>query len=61
MSWKIPLFEPDLGAEEESALVDVIRSKWLTMGERTLAFERQFSGLIGCEVALASTWLRRIP
>jgi len=53
MNWKIPLFDPDLGPEEEQALVDVIRSKWLTMGERTAAFERAFAAMTGVPVALA--------
>jgi dTDP-4-amino-4,6-dideoxygalactose transaminase len=53
INWRIPLFEPDLGADEEQALVDVIRSKWLTMGERTKAFERRFAHEIGVPVALA--------
>jgi dTDP-4-amino-4,6-dideoxygalactose transaminase len=51
--WKIPLFDPDLGPAEEQALVDVIRSKWLTMGDRTKAFERKFAEEIGVPVALA--------
>jgi len=51
--WRVPLFEPDLGLEEERALIDVIRSKWLTMGERTKAFERRFAEEIGVPVALA--------
>ncbi len=53
MSWTIPLFDPDLGSDEEQALVDVIRSKWLTMGERTASFEREFAQLTGVPVALA--------
>lgn len=53
MAWTIPLFDPDLGAEEEQALVDVIRSKWLTMGDRTVAFEKAFAELTGVPVALA--------
>ena len=51
--WNIPLFDPDLGPAEEQALVDVIRSKWLTMGDRTKAFERKFAEEIGVPVALA--------
>ena len=51
--WKIPLFDPDLGPAEEQALVDVIRSKWLTMGDRTKAFERKFAEEIGVPIALA--------
>jgi dTDP-4-amino-4,6-dideoxygalactose transaminase len=53
MSWRIPLFDPDLGPEEEQALIDVIRSKWLTMGDRTKAFESSFAQAIGVPVALA--------
>jgi dTDP-4-amino-4,6-dideoxygalactose transaminase len=53
MNWQVPLFDPDLGPEEEQAMVDVIRSKWLTMGERTKEFERQFAQEIGVPVALA--------
>jgi dTDP-4-amino-4,6-dideoxygalactose transaminase len=53
MNWKVPLFDPDLGPEEEQALVDVIRSKWLTMGERTKTFERRFADLTGVPTALA--------
>ncbi|HVF63582.1 MAG TPA: DegT/DnrJ/EryC1/StrS aminotransferase family protein [Casimicrobiaceae bacterium] len=53
MNWKVPLFDPDLGPAEEQALVDVIRSKWLTMGERTSAFERAFAQLTGVPVAVA--------
>lgn len=53
MSWNVPLFDPDLGPEEEQALVDVIRSKWLTMGDRTKAFETRFAEEIGVPVALA--------
>ncbi len=53
MNWQVPLFDPDLGPEEEQALVDVIRSKWLTMGDRTKAFERRFAEETGVPVALA--------
>lgn len=53
MNWNVPLFDPDLGAEEEQALVEVIRSKWLTMGDRTKAFEARFAEEIGVPVALA--------
>lgn len=53
MSWNVPLFDPDLGPAEEQALVDVIRSKWLTMGDRTKEFERRFAEEIGVPVAFA--------
>ena len=53
VKWQIPLFDPDLGPEEEQALIDVIRSKWLTMGERTKGFEVRFAQEIDVPVALA--------
>lgn len=53
MNWNVPLFDPDLGPEEEQALVEVIRSKWLTMGDRTKAFETRFAEAIGVPVAVA--------
>lgn len=35
--------EPSLGKEEKAALDDVIRSGWITMGERVRAFEEAFA------------------
>ena len=42
MTWRIPLSNTDFGVEEEDAVNNVIRSGWLTMGETTQAFEREF-------------------
>jgi len=53
MRWRVPLFEPDLGDAEIDALTDVIRSKWLTMGERTAEFETRFAEFVGSKYALA--------
>lgn len=53
MNWNVPLFDPDLGPEEEQALLEVLRSKWLTMGDRTKAFETRFAQETGVPVALA--------
>ena len=55
MNWKVPLFAPDLGEEESQALADVIRSRWLTMGDRTTAFEEQFASFVGCRHGIAVT------
>jgi dTDP-4-amino-4,6-dideoxygalactose transaminase len=32
MTWKIPLADLDYGPEEDQAVLDVLHSKWLTMG-----------------------------
>jgi dTDP-4-amino-4,6-dideoxygalactose transaminase len=43
---RIPLFDVDYDEREEAAVLEVLRSKWLTMGERTLAFESAFAAMI---------------
>ncbi len=50
---KVPLFEPDLGQAEIDALADVIRSKWLTMGDLTKRFESTFAEFTGSRHAVA--------
>ncbi|MDZ7331462.1 MAG: DegT/DnrJ/EryC1/StrS family aminotransferase [candidate division KSB1 bacterium] len=40
--WKIPLFDSDYDQNEIDAVVSVLRSRWLTMGEMTHQFETQF-------------------
>ena len=52
-TWKICLADIDFGVEEEQAVVDVLRSKWLTMGARTADFERQFAATVGAAHAVA--------
>ena len=51
--WKISLADIDLGPEEEAAVIEVLRSKWLTMGARTAEFERQFAAATGATHAVA--------
>lgn len=53
MEWRVPLADLDYGLEEERAVIDVLRSKWLTMGERTAAFEAAFANLTGAKHAVA--------
>jgi dTDP-4-amino-4,6-dideoxygalactose transaminase len=53
MSWRIPLTEVTLGEEEAQAAADVVRSGWLTQGERVIAFEREFAAMVGVEHAVA--------
>ncbi len=53
MNWKIPLFDLDYDQQEETAVLDVLRSKWLTMGEVTQRFEQAFAEYIGVKHAFA--------
>ena len=39
MDWQIPLSDIDYGREEEEAVLQVLKSRWLTMGDVTQAFE----------------------
>lgn len=52
MSWDIPLSELEYGPEEEEAVMAVLRSRWLTMGERTAAFEEAFAQVAGTRFAV---------
>ena len=53
MNWRIPLSDLDFGPEEENAVMQVLKSKWLTMGEVTQAFEAEFAAYLGVRHALA--------
>ena len=52
-AWKISLGDIDLGPDEEAAVVEVLRSKWLTMGARTAEFETRFAERVGARHAIA--------
>jgi dTDP-4-amino-4,6-dideoxygalactose transaminase len=41
--YNIPLFELDMGEEETQAVQEVLKSKWLTMGDVTRRFEEAFA------------------
>lgn len=50
---KVPFFKPSFSEEEENAVIKVIRSGWLTTGQETLAFEKEFAQKINVPYALA--------
>jgi dTDP-4-amino-4,6-dideoxygalactose transaminase len=54
-TWRIPLSDIDLGADEISAVENVLRSRWLTMGAITQEFETAFANYTGAKYALAVT------
>ncbi len=49
----IPVARPCIGEEEEHAVVDVLRSGWITQGPRVAEFESAFSAYIGCRHSVA--------
>lgn len=49
----LPFAVPDIGDEEISAVVRVLRSGWITTGPEVQAFEREFAGAIGVRHAVA--------
>jgi perosamine synthetase len=49
----IPLARPVLGPEEESAVIEVLRSGDLSLGPRVPAFEREFADWVGASHASA--------
>jgi dTDP-4-amino-4,6-dideoxygalactose transaminase len=55
MAWIVPLADIDFGVEEEDAVLRVVRSRWLSMGEETQNFEQEFADFIGAKHTLAIT------
>jgi dTDP-4-amino-4,6-dideoxygalactose transaminase len=53
MAWKIPLADIDFDSREEEAVLEVLKSRWLTMGSITQAFEGEFSSFVGARHAIA--------
>ncbi len=49
----IPFHRADVGEEEVQAVAEVLRSGWLTMGAKTLEFEKLFAKYVGTEHAIA--------
>lgn len=47
MTQTVPFFRPSIGDEEIAAVVESMRSGWLTTGPQTSAFEAEFGALIG--------------
>ncbi len=43
MKWRVPLADLDYGETEERLVLEVLRSRWLTMGGVTQEFERRFA------------------
>src|SRR5512147_2545346 len=55
MEWQIPLSDIDFGPEEEEVVLQVVRSKWLTMGAVTQQFEHELADYVDARHAIAVT------
>lgn len=53
MNWNVPLADLDYDEQEQQAVMDVLQSRWLTMGEVTRQFEDQFAAMVGSQYAFA--------
>jgi dTDP-4-amino-4,6-dideoxygalactose transaminase/nucleoside-diphosphate-sugar epimerase len=49
----VPLSRPNLGPEEEDAVLETLRSGWLTSGHQIAAFEHAFSQAVGAKHTVA--------
>ncbi|MGC8741095.1 MAG: DegT/DnrJ/EryC1/StrS family aminotransferase [Candidatus Sumerlaeaceae bacterium] len=52
-TWRIPLCDLTYDELEERAVLDVLRSKWLTIGPRTLEFEERLAAYLGVRHVIA--------
>jgi perosamine synthetase len=53
MNTFLPFHRSDVGEEEVTEVVDVLRSGWLTTGPKVREFEREFAAMVGAEHAVA--------
>jgi dTDP-4-amino-4,6-dideoxygalactose transaminase len=53
MSWNVPLVEIEVDDADVEAVLDCLRSGWLTMGPRTQRLEEALAGRIGVKHAIA--------
>lgn len=53
--YDIPLFELNFGDEEEHAIIETLKSKWISMGPKCVELEERFSELFEVKYACAVT------
>jgi dTDP-4-amino-4,6-dideoxygalactose transaminase len=52
--YKLPLFDLNFDNYEEQAVLEVLRSKWISIGPKTDAFERKFADMLNVNHAIAT-------
>ena len=50
---EVPFHRPHVDEKEIAAVTDVLKKGWITMGQKTVEFERQFKTYVGCAEAVA--------
>lgn len=55
MSYDIPLFDLNFDLAEQNAVIETLRSKWISMGPKTEEFEDKFADMLGINHALATS------
>lgn len=53
MDYKIPLFELNFDEAEEAAVLDTLKSKWISTGPKTKEFEDKFESMLSVKHAVA--------
>lgn len=53
MGYQIPLFNLNFDEAENKAVVDVLNSKWISSGPKTMELEKKFAEMLGAKYALA--------
>lgn len=53
MGYQIPLFNLNFDEAENKAVVEVLNSKWISSGPKTIELEKKFAGMLGAKYALA--------
>ena len=49
----IPFHKPHITKKEINSVIETIQSGWLTMGPKTIEFEKKFISKIGCQYAIS--------
>jgi len=53
MERKIPLFDLNYDEREEQAVLETLRTGWISMGPKTVEFENRYSRMLGADYAVA--------
>jgi dTDP-4-amino-4,6-dideoxygalactose transaminase len=52
MDYKIPLFDLNFDEKEEAAVIETLRSKWISTGPKTAELEGKFNEMLSCNYSL---------